>query len=461
MRTHRDQCVLKKSLKSLGEVLAGLREGAGDRFSDPQVGITRANGEPVPRPMKARTGPERVGSLVIELAARTAKIDGTRVELPPTEFALLAVLAARPGEVVSHKILAAEAFGEGAHIAPQDLHWRIWKLRDLIGDGGREHKLVENRRGQGYVLDLPPNAVQVVEGVAPGTAPVDDVIRLEEQPVPTDTGAATLADEPAPDSPVRPPIAAPDGTPDEDSGRTRPRPLAVLVGVAITLGALAGSWSAGYLISSRLASQEQATVPPPTDKATTSSVADPEPQTREHKRAERRKPNKAPKKSRKARSQDEPTAVAAAPAPAPPPPSSQSGSGSEAPNTQPAKKQKAPAPLPPPPTRFLYHLVNAENGDHFVTTDGNVASQYHARGYEGGAIGRVYTSAMKGTRAISTNQGTAYIFIEANPKTEPASRTVALWYSTNNGGDFFYTTSEAEAKQSGWSARVVGYIGVS
>jgi hypothetical protein len=123
------------------------------------------------------------------------------------------------------------------------------------------------------------------------------------------------------------------------------------------------------------------------------------------------------------------------------------------------KPEPKPEPLPPAPTRYLYHLVNQESGDHFVTTDGNVASQYQARGYDGGAIGRIYTSAVDDTRAISTNQGTAYIFISSTPKTEPASRAAPLWYSTNNAGDFFYSTSEAEAKQAGWSASVVGYVG--
>ena len=93
-----------------------------------------------------------------------------------------------------------------------------------------------------------------------------------------------------------------------------------------------------------------------------------------------------------------------------------------------------------------------------MTTDGNLTSQYQARGYEGGAIGRVYTSAVEGTRAISTNHGTAYIFINSAPKTEPASRAIPLWYSTNNAGDFFYSTNESEAKRAGWSASVVGYV---
>ena len=120
---------------------------------------------------------------------------------------------------------------------------------------------------------------------------------------------------------------------------------------------------------------------------------------------------------------------------------------------------QAPAPaLPPAPTRYLYHLVNPETGDHFVTTDPATASEQEARGYEGGPIGRVYTSREDNTKAITTNGGTAYIFIGGAPKTEPPSSTTALWYSTDNDGDFFYTTSESQAKQSGRTGSVIGYV---
>ena len=121
-------------------------------------------------------------------------------------------------------------------------------------------------------------------------------------------------------------------------------------------------------------------------------------------------------------------------------------------------KKPPPAPLPPAPTRYLYHLVNEQTGDHFVTTDGNTASEYEAKGYEGGAIGRIYSYQEDGTRAITTDAGTAYVFISSSPKTEPASKAIGLWYSTNNDGDFFYTTSESEAKQAGWSGSLIGYV---
>jgi hypothetical protein len=120
---------------------------------------------------------------------------------------------------------------------------------------------------------------------------------------------------------------------------------------------------------------------------------------------------------------------------------------------------KKPLPsLPPAPTRYLYHLVNEETGDHFATTDGGVASEYEAKGYQGGAVGRVYTASEDDTKAITTNYGTAYIFIASSPKTKPPSKSATLWYSTDNDGDFFYTTSKSEASQEGWSPTLIGYV---
>ena len=123
-----------------------------------------------------------------------------------------------------------------------------------------------------------------------------------------------------------------------------------------------------------------------------------------------------------------------------------------------AREQAPPPALPPAPTRYLYHLVNPETGDHFVTTDSATAHEQEARGYEGGPIARVYTYREDNTRAITTNRGTAYIFTGSAPKTEPASQTIALWYSTNDAGDFFYTTSQSQAEQAGWTGSIIGYV---
>lgn len=411
--------------------------------------------------MDVTTGPGRVRSLVIELAARSAKVDGVRVEFPATEFALLAVLAARPGEVVSNKELGAAAFGEAVPVPDQEIHWRIWRLRKLLGDQGRDHQLVANRRGQGYVLDLPPSSVRVVEGVA--TEPASEAETIEPQPVETSVAASIPTEVAAPL-----PASEPDEPGSAGVGRawTAPRPVAVLLGVLVALAAVAGSWSAGYILSSRRAHTE--TVPAP--RATSSDVASGEKERSLGRRAKKQPQNKRVRQPRQRRraggrnrggSTDAPGAFAPPPAAAPAlQPRADSGqqTSSKPKQSEPAPTQPRPAPLPAAPTRYLYHLINPETGDHFVTTDGNVASQQEARGYQGGAIGRVYTSPVEGTRAISTNQGTAYIFISSSPKTEPASRTLPLWYSTNNEGDFFYTTNESQARQAGWAASGIGYV---
>jgi len=51
-----------------------------------------------------------VGTLVVDLATREVSVDGTAVALTPREFALLAYLAARSGQVVSKTELLAEVW---------------------------------------------------------------------------------------------------------------------------------------------------------------------------------------------------------------------------------------------------------------------------------------------------------------------------------------------------------------
>ena len=203
--------------------------------------------------MKTGTDPERAGSLVIELAARTAIVDGVRIELPPTEFALLAVLAARPGAIVSHKELAAAAFGEAAPVmAPHELHNRIYRVRKLLDDVEREHKMIENRRGQGYVLDMPPTAVEVLDGVSP-TAGRDYVVKLE----PSGDEPETLEVTPSSDAP---------------GGRPRLRLGVVGLVSVVALAALGGSWAAGYSISRSREAPPSAANPQPDQQADDETV---------------------------------------------------------------------------------------------------------------------------------------------------------------------------------------------
>jgi hypothetical protein len=222
---------------------------------------------------------------------------------------------------------------------------------------------------------------------------------------------------------------------------------------------LAGSWGAGYVLSSRDAPRSIADQPEDDAESQQELGAPSEGggQPEESRRGGRREQERR-RESKKGNRANGPV-IAAPGASTNDNLSDQSGTqDSSQGSREGGKKDQEPAPtLPPAPTRYLYHLVNPETGDHFVTTDSATASEQEARGYEGGAIARIYTYREDNTKAITTNHGTAYIFIGSAPKTEPASTTVALWYSTNDAGDFFYTTNEVQAKQSGWTGSIIGY----
>ena len=367
---------------------------------------------------------------MIERGGRTAIIDGVRIKLPPTEFDLLEVLAAHPGEVVPHKELAAAAFGDTA-TAPHDLHWRLSKLRGLVGDRnrGRDEKLIENRRGLGYALNLRPSSVTVLDGVAT-----------------KDPGAETssVALEPQASAPL-PTVPR----------RSLPRRSSVLTLTAVAVVALSASWAAGYLLSR---SRDQVPV------TTAPRVRQPggsEPDEAEQ-RPLKRKGTKSSGEGGKRRAHGDGGSAGAAPLAAP--------DAVGAPNAQPqqvtservepTRKEDARAAkreLPPAPEGYLYHLVDRKTGDHFVTTDVHKANEYRGKGYEGGAIARLYTQTQEhvATRRISLNFGTGYVFATSSPETEPRVAPIKLYYASNGEGDFFYTT---EASADGWETALIGYV---
>ncbi len=105
-----------------------------------------------------RRGPSRKpetirhADLEIDLVRHRAARDGSRLELTPKEFALLALLARRAGEVLSRTLIAEEVwdmnFDGGTNVV--DVHVR--RLRSKVDDPF-DRKLIHTVRGVGYVLD--------------------------------------------------------------------------------------------------------------------------------------------------------------------------------------------------------------------------------------------------------------------------------------------------------------------
>src|SRR5689334_11303210 len=110
-----------------------------------------------PRPASARLPPPRqtelrVGELVIEPARRRAALAGEHLQLTPTEFRLLSVLAAHPESVLTRDRLAQDAWGytDASNGRTIDVHIR--RLRMKLSQGQAPGPAIVSVRGMGYRL---------------------------------------------------------------------------------------------------------------------------------------------------------------------------------------------------------------------------------------------------------------------------------------------------------------------
>jgi two-component system copper resistance phosphate regulon response regulator CusR len=108
-----------------------------------------------------RRGPARlpetlsVADIELDLLRRRASRAGRRLDLTPKEFALLALLARRTGEVLSRALIAEQvwdmSFDSDSNVV--DVHVR--RLRSKVDDPF-DRKLIHTVRGVGYVLEERP-----------------------------------------------------------------------------------------------------------------------------------------------------------------------------------------------------------------------------------------------------------------------------------------------------------------
>jgi len=135
------------------DLLVGLAVGADDYMTKPfspreLVARVRALLRRVERRPSPPGESVRLGALEIDPAARLVRVDGEVVHLTPTEFDLLALLAARPGAVFSREQLLADVWGwrDGSGQRTVDSHIR--GLRRKLGS-----ELVRTVHGVGYALE--------------------------------------------------------------------------------------------------------------------------------------------------------------------------------------------------------------------------------------------------------------------------------------------------------------------
>jgi len=98
----------------------------------------------------------RVGGLCLEPASLRATLDGHDLDLTGYEFAILRVLAERPGRVLSREQLLDLARGNADDAFDRTIDVHISRLRQKLRDDARQPRLLKTVRGHGYMLAAPP-----------------------------------------------------------------------------------------------------------------------------------------------------------------------------------------------------------------------------------------------------------------------------------------------------------------
>jgi two-component system response regulator MtrA len=97
-------------------------------------------------------GPIRIGELLIDHALHQVTLAGTLLQLTPTEYRLLTVLAARPDQVVPRDALAKLVWGDPDTGTSRTIDVHIGRLRVKMTQARRTAPQIVSVRGFGYKL---------------------------------------------------------------------------------------------------------------------------------------------------------------------------------------------------------------------------------------------------------------------------------------------------------------------
>ncbi|MEU5535225.1 response regulator transcription factor [Streptomyces sp. NPDC020362] len=160
----RDVCQAMRANGFLGPVVfLTARHGLTDRLS----GFSAGGDDYLPKPFHLaelaarlraalrRSAPPpaaaAAGGLVLDAVRHSVTVDGTRIELTPTEFRLLAALAAAGGDLVRRRELVRAGWPEGAQVSENTLDQYLTRLRRKLRAAGSE-LTINTSRGIGHRL---------------------------------------------------------------------------------------------------------------------------------------------------------------------------------------------------------------------------------------------------------------------------------------------------------------------
>ncbi|HEX5900499.1 MAG TPA: response regulator transcription factor [Solirubrobacteraceae bacterium] len=113
---------------------------------------------------QAPEGPIVLGDLVVDLAARRARMEGRELALSRKEFDLLAELARHAGSVVTREQLMARVWDENWFGSTKTLDVHMGWLRRKLGDDASTPRYLHTVRGVGFRLGAPEDDALAAAG---------------------------------------------------------------------------------------------------------------------------------------------------------------------------------------------------------------------------------------------------------------------------------------------------------
>ncbi len=149
--------IMLTALSEESTVVQALDEGADDYVTKPfgfeeflarvKASLRRAQMTGV-----SRNPVITAGHVAIDIPRRQVLVDGESVDLTPTEFNLLACLAKRQGEIITHQAILHEVWGPEYVDQLEYLRIYVGHLRRKIEADPAEPRILLNQRGVGYYL---------------------------------------------------------------------------------------------------------------------------------------------------------------------------------------------------------------------------------------------------------------------------------------------------------------------
>jgi two-component system, OmpR family, response regulator len=93
-----------------------------------------------------------VGRLIMDLKGRRVLLDGAPLDLSPRELAVLEMLAARAGEVVSKNTLINSLYNWDEDVGPNAIEIHIHRIRKKLQDANADIS-IRTVRGLGYLME--------------------------------------------------------------------------------------------------------------------------------------------------------------------------------------------------------------------------------------------------------------------------------------------------------------------